>query len=387
MHSVKANIGNRCLTLNSSIVAQALQVVNANFSIVGVPDHSWEGSVRRHEVHVIGVNIAINEARIQTLHITAFTTVIGVYYVQKKTREIFDYMQFLQHWVCFVSLSMAACVGLLTIADVGTETRHSQSGIPDKIMALTAALLLFSSPLATKRTAARFALAAWFLACFSLAVLLQSLLIAGLTSGLGWEADNPIEKLYPKLNSGHVIPCCLAGSAFDEIFENSGRDNKHYSVLDVMAAAAQRYEEMAGSMKTRDSVAGCMEKAARGTHVFVGFGRQHCWYNRVSWYKRGYIVEGKETLLVFPVGFAMRKDYNLRKQIDLIARRVFETGWLDALERRTFWKCSTNENFRKEPTIPNNWLLLGVLVVGCTLSLAFFCVELVVVRTAALCGV
>ncbi|KAH9377886.1 hypothetical protein HPB48_021171 [Haemaphysalis longicornis] len=254
-------------------------------------------------------------------------------------------------------------------------------------MALTASILLFSSPLTTKRTAARFALAAWFLACFSLAVFLQSLLIASLTSGLGWEADNTLEKLYPKLNSGNLVPCCLAGYAFDEIFEKAGRGDKHYGVLDVMAAAAQRYEKLRGNMKTRDSVTGCMEKAARGTHVFVGFGRQHCWYNRIPWYQRGYIVEGEETLLMFPVGFAMRKDYNIRKQMDLIVRRVFETGWLDALDRRTFWKCSTNENIRKEPTMPDKWLLLGVLIVGCSLSLAFFCVELVAVRTAAPCGV
>ncbi|KAH9377955.1 hypothetical protein HPB48_006102 [Haemaphysalis longicornis] len=171
---------------------------------------------------------------------------------------------------------------------------------------------------------------------------------------------------------------------FNEMFKKAGRGDKRNSVLDVMAVAAQHFDKMATNIITKDSLEGCMEKAARGTHVFVGLGKMHCWYNLVPWYRQGYIVEGQEMLLVFPVGFAMRKDYYLRREIDLIARRLFETGWYDALDRQFYRKCLTNENFGKESILPDNRHLLSVLGGGCSLSRVFLCAELLVDWTAKL---
>ncbi|KAH9377815.1 hypothetical protein HPB48_013508 [Haemaphysalis longicornis] len=364
-------------------MAQALDILQASFSIVGVPGISWAESIRLYEVHVIAMPIAITEDRFQLLHFTHNGILRGLYYVQKKTRARIDYLQFLPLWASILSLSMAACVGVLILAEAGTGTISCRNSVQDKTMALTASVLLFSSPLTTERTAARFVLAAWYLACFSLAVYLQSLLIASVTSGLGWEADNTLERLYPKVISGHLIPCCLPGFIFDVIFNKAGRNDQQFSIVDAIAAASQRFEKHSGPLKTRDSLAGCMNKVAKGTHVYVGFGGMDCWHNKEHWYQQHNTVEGQETLLTIPTGFAMRKDYYLRRHIDLIGRRLVETGWNDRQENLEHWRCFGKENLRKELNLPVVRQLFGVISVGCSLSLVVFGVELLLGFTAA----
>lgn len=364
-------------------LAQALNIIKASFSIVGVSGISWAESIRLYEVHVIGMPIAITEDRFELLHFTHYSILTGVYYVQKKTRARIDYLQFLPLWASILLLSMVACVGVLILAEVGTGTRSSGNGVQDKTMALTAGILLLSSPLTTERTAARFVLAAWSLACFSLAVHLQSLLIASVTSGLGWEADNTIERLYPKVNSGHLIPCCLPGLIFDVIFSKAGRNDQQFSVIDLIAAASQRFEKHSGPLKTRHTLAGCMNKVTKGTHVYVGFGGMHCWHYKEPWYQQRNTVQGRETLLTIPTGFAMRKDKYLRRHIDLIARRLVETGWNDRQQNLEHWRCFGKENLRKEFNLPGIRQVFGLLSVGFSLTLVVFGVELRLGLTAA----
>ncbi|KAH9377814.1 hypothetical protein HPB48_020408 [Haemaphysalis longicornis] len=172
------------LIFNNSLLQQALEVVNANFSIVGGPYDSLEIAFTNDKVHVIATHTAITEERSEVLHVTAFTTLTGVYYVQKKTHAALHYVHSLPNWASFLAISMAACVGVLTLADLQTGTRPSRAGIQDKITALTASILLFSSPLTTQRSAARLVLATWFSGMLLLAVSLQSLLIASVTSGM-----------------------------------------------------------------------------------------------------------------------------------------------------------------------------------------------------------
>ncbi|KAH9376361.1 hypothetical protein HPB48_023099 [Haemaphysalis longicornis] len=168
------------------------------------------------------------------------------------------------------------------------------------------------------------------------------------------------------------------------MFKKHDRNDRHFSILDAMAAAAQRFEKLPGPVKTRDSLAGCMKKAAKGTHVYVGFGGMHCWYNKQRWYQQGLIVEGQETLLTIPCGFAMRKDYHLRRQINLIARKIGGDG-LELPPTEGCWSGSAlgRKNVKNEIHLPHIHQLFVVIGVGCLLSLVFLSGEFLVAKMSA----
>ncbi|KAH9377882.1 hypothetical protein HPB48_000487 [Haemaphysalis longicornis] len=245
-------------------------------------------------------------------------------------------------------------------------------------MAVFASVLLLSSPLEAERTAGRLLITAWLVASFSLATCLQSLLTTTITAGSGWEADNTVDKLYYKLESGQLAPCSPPGFYLDVLLGNAGRGNKRDNIIDAMAAVAHRLESSAGHLKTPHSITSCMEKAAKGTHVFLITAVARCWYKKSLLYRRGLIIEGEEALLAIPTGFAMKKSYYLRHEIDHIARRLVETGWNHRRARKLFWLCQEQENSLRELNPWNIRLFLGVMCIGCSLSAVVLGIELVV---------
>ncbi|KAH7943426.1 hypothetical protein HPB52_008149 [Rhipicephalus sanguineus] len=72
-------------------------------------------------------------------------------------------------------------------------------------------LSLVASQLRSMRSSSGIMLAAWMAACFWLAAYTQSLLTASVTAGARWEADDTLDKIFPKLERGELLPCAVPG--------------------------------------------------------------------------------------------------------------------------------------------------------------------------------
>ncbi|KAG0426107.1 hypothetical protein HPB47_026759 [Ixodes persulcatus] len=135
------------------------------------------------------------------------------------------------------------------------------NGIQDVVLVLVSTAMLFSYPVPERFQrvlAGRIVLFCWTAGGFSLVVYFQSLLTSSLSSGYVWDADDTIEKLYPRLASGKLLPCVVKGIYFERLLLQV--DDKQ-GIIGVMAAARRRSSNKDSTVS--DTINGCMEKVLR----------------------------------------------------------------------------------------------------------------------------
>ncbi|KAH7942743.1 hypothetical protein HPB52_000692 [Rhipicephalus sanguineus] len=168
----------------------------------------WLDYLYSSKVDVIASAFGFTERRYGQVYATVNRFGGASYYVPKRTRVSDDLLLSILPLASLLLLSLVACVGTILLASKRSESLWQLS--QDALLALLASVFLFSSPLRSMRSSSRIVLAAWMAACFSLAAYTQSLLTASVTAGARWEADDTLDKIYPKLEAGELLPCVAA---------------------------------------------------------------------------------------------------------------------------------------------------------------------------------
>ncbi|KAG0417566.1 hypothetical protein HPB47_005515 [Ixodes persulcatus] len=155
----------------------------------------------------------------------------------------------------------------------------------------------------------------WMVGGFSLATYFQSLLTSSLSSGNGWDADDTIDQLYPKLASGKVLPCVIRGT----IMEHQLQSENKQGIIGAMAAAQQRSPNKNSTLS--DTNGGCRDKVVRGSHVFLSLDFEECSLAMLG----NMVTVGKETIYTLYMSTPVRKDFPLRAIYGRLVTRIFET--------------------------------------------------------------
>ncbi|KAH8024855.1 hypothetical protein HPB51_001768 [Rhipicephalus microplus] len=195
----------------------------------------------------------------------------------------------------------------------------------------------------------RVVFAAWMAACFSLAAYTQSLLTASAMAGARWEADDTLDKIYPKLETGELLPCVVAHTYFALWLREAGLHHRRQrNLIDAMAAAAARLEARtsADDVVALDHMS-CLEKVTKGTHMYLTVTSDLCLYVADS----KDIAKGKEVLTAILGGFPMRNDYSFRKRDclahppgvrDRLGNTLEEEDVLELLRNISRCKCESS---------------------------------------------
>ncbi|KAL3194879.1 hypothetical protein MRX96_016048 [Rhipicephalus microplus] len=273
-------------------------------------------------------------------------------------------------------LSLVACIGTILLASKLSESLWQLT--QDALFALLASVFLFSSPLRSTRGSSRVVFAAWMAACFSLAAYTQSLLTASAMAGARWEADDTLDKIYPKLETGELLPCVVAHTYFALWLREAGlHHSRQRNLIDAMAAAAARLEARtsADDVVALDHMS-CLEKVTKGTHMYLTVTSDLCLYVADS----KDIAKGKEVLTAILGGFPMRNDYSFRREIAWLIRQAFETGWEIRWKKKMFWNCSeilAGVSARAPASPLDARQFVGVFYGCCCASLASLAIEII----------
>ncbi|KAH7959035.1 hypothetical protein HPB49_007412 [Dermacentor silvarum] len=374
---INANVSppalNRCFSAQKNSMVQALKILNCTVSLGAIhPDH-WLDDLYSDKVDVITSAFGLTEGRYGQVYATVNRFGGACYYVPKRTRASHDFLLSILPLASLLLLALVACVVAILLANKHSESLWQLS--QDAVLALVASVFLFSSPLQSKRTGSRIVLAAWMAAGFSLAAYTQSLLTASVTAGARWEADDTLDKVYPKLQAGELLPCVVARTYFDLLLREAGA-HRRKNVIDVAAAVRRR---RARTSAADDVVARnhetCLKRVARGTHMYLTTGSDLCLYRGDS----RYIAEGKEVLSTIVGGYPMRNDYHFRREIAWLTRTVFEAGWDLRLTRKMFWSCPEGYlggNARAPASPLDARQFVGVFYGCCCVSLASLAAEI-----------
>ncbi|CAN8031985.1 unnamed protein product [Ixodes persulcatus] len=233
----------------------------------------------------------------------------------------------------FLLVSIAACVLFFCLFNF-ISGRKLLSDIEDAVLLLVSTAMLFSYPVPKrfKRVlAGRIVLFCWMAGGFSFAVYFQSLLTSSLSSGYHWDADDTLEKLYPKLESGRVLPCVMRNTYFERLLRWS--DGKQ-DILGAMAAARRRSPDKDSTVS--DTEEGCLDKVVRGGHVFVSADLGVC--GQASYGNT--VTRGKDAIHTLYGSTPMGKDSPLRDSYGHLLARIFETGWELRQAGMESWNCS-----------------------------------------------
>ncbi|KAG0428846.1 hypothetical protein HPB47_024200 [Ixodes persulcatus] len=207
-------------------------------------------------------------------------------------------------------------------------------GIQDVALFLVSTAMLFSHPVPERFQgilAGRIVLFCWMAGGFSLAVSFQSLLTSSLSSGYGWDADDTIDKLYPKLASGKVLPCVTKGTYYETLLLQS---DDQEDIIGAMAAARRRSSDRDSTVSDTDE--GCVEKVLGGSHVFLSHNMHECFIAEHG----SMVTSGKDTIHWLYGSTPVRKDLPLRNSYGQLVARMFETGLLPNRMSLRYWNCS-----------------------------------------------
>ncbi|KAL1419978.1 hypothetical protein MTO96_024771 [Rhipicephalus appendiculatus] len=328
--------GFKVLRMSPKAASTMEQRARGGLFLPALVGRSWLDYLYSSKVDVIASAFAFTERRFGQVYATANRFSGASYYVPKRTRASDDFLLSILPLASLLLLSLVACVGAILLARKRSESLWQLS--QDALLSLLASAFLFSSPLRSTRSSNRIVLAAWMAACFSLAAYTQSLLTASATAGARWEADDTLDKIYPKLEAGELLPCVVARTYFDLLLREGGlHPSRRRNLIDAMATAAARRR----ARTSADDVAvrhheGCMEKVTKGTHLYFTVTSDLCIYVSDS----PHIAKGKEVLSTIVGGFPMRNNYSFRREIAWLIRQAFEAGWNIRWKRRMLWNCS-----------------------------------------------
>ncbi|CAN7946730.1 unnamed protein product, partial [Ixodes pacificus] len=233
----------------------------------------------------------------------------------------------------FLLVSIAACVLFFCLMNY-ISGRKLFSDIQDAALVLVSTAMQFSYPIPKqfkRGLAGRIVLFCWMAGGLSLAAYFQSLLTSSLSSGYDWDADDTLEKLYPKLESGRVLPCAKRNTYFERLLRRS--DGKQ-GIIGAMAAARRRSPDKDSTVS--DTEQGCMDKVVIGGHVFVSADLGVC--GQASYGNT--VTRGKDVIHTLYGSTPMKKDSPLRDSYGHLLARIFETGWELRQAGMKSWNCS-----------------------------------------------
>ncbi|CAN8000546.1 unnamed protein product [Ixodes hexagonus] len=269
----------------------------------------------------------------------------------------------------FLGISIVACVLCFCLINYCSR-RDVLSDVQDLAMVLVSTAMLFAYPVPQRFErfmAGRIVLFCWMAGGFSLAVYFQSLLTSSLSSGYGWDADDTIEKLYPKLATGKLLPCVKKGTYFDRLLLQSiGKQD----ILGAMAAARSRASNKNSTIS--NTIAGCMNKVVRGGHVLVSFDFGDCARGEFG----STVTLGKDSIHTLYGSTPVRKNFPLRDSYGKLVSSIFETGWeLRALNLFN-WNCSRFGDRELSVSSYDATQFLPVYYMSCGVAAIVFVAEL-----------
>ncbi|KAG0417568.1 hypothetical protein HPB47_005517 [Ixodes persulcatus] len=240
------------------------------------------------------------------------------YTVRKPSRRAYEFLREAPTaFFALLFLSIVACALIFCLINY-CSGRQPLNGIQEVALAFVSTAMLFSYPVPQRFErvlAGRIVLFCWMVGGFSLATYLQSLLTSSLSSIYGWDADDTIDKLYPKVASGKVLPCVLRGTFMDTLLKSGDKQG----IIGAMAAAQQRSPNKNSTVS--DTQKGCTDKVVRGSHVFLSVDFEEC--NLAIF--GNMVTVGKETIYTLYMSTPVRKYFTLRATYGRLVARIFET--------------------------------------------------------------
>ncbi|KAM7289575.1 hypothetical protein ISCGN_029704, partial [Ixodes scapularis] len=288
---------------------------------VMVNSENWISEVRERRIDIMVDRIACTVERWRLVHFPGiFYYGRIVFYTVRKPSRLAD--EFLREapttFFALLFLSMVACAFIFCLINYRSG-RKLLNSIQDVVLVFVATVMLFSYPVPQRFEhvlAGRIVLFCWMVGGFSLAVYFQSVLTSSLSSRYGWDADDTIDKLYPKLLSGKVLPCVKRGSFSEHLLLRS--DDKQ-GIINAMAAARQRSPDKNSTQSDTDE--GCTDKVGRGSHVLVSFDWSGCHRSKFG----NEVIPSKDTIYTEYGSTPVRKDFPLRDSYGQLVARIFET--------------------------------------------------------------
>ncbi|KAM7289572.1 hypothetical protein ISCGN_029701 [Ixodes scapularis] len=304
-----------------NIVVKYLELLGVNYRTIIVNSKHWITDVRKRRIDIMVQKAACDVHRWRLIHFPGILRCgRAVFYTVRKPSRRADELlrEAPATFFALLFLSIVACALGFCLINY-CSGRQPLKGIQEVALVFVSTAMLFSYPISQRLErvlAGRIVLFCWMVGGFSLATYLQSLLTSSLSTRYGWDADDTIDKLYPKLASGKVLPCVIRGKF---LYHQLQSDNKQ-GIIGAMAAAQQRSPNKNSTLS--DTIDGCRDKVLRGSHVLLSLDLEECRLAMLG----NMVTAGKETIYTLYLTTPVRKHFPLRAIYGRLVTRIFETN-------------------------------------------------------------
>ncbi|KAH8036617.1 hypothetical protein HPB51_002671 [Rhipicephalus microplus] len=356
-----------CMSPYNNTLAQALSALNCTLSMTPVGRGMFASALKNGEIDILYHSIGLTPDRYQHFHFAVNRFGQAVYCVKKRWKHQAAFLHGVFPWLFLLALYIVASASCFVLLNI-YRGNQPLKGLSEVVFALIATTLSLSAPIHPEHArsrSGRVIMACWMLACFSLTAYTKSFLTASLMSKRVWEADDSLDKMLPKLQYGRLLPCTANNSFINVLLSRA--DGSGGDVIDFMAMATRRWgHKQADISGSREA---CLERASRGTHVFLTETFEICKKARFE----DRLAIGERPVLSLIAGFPIKKNHPLSSELRTVVNRISETGWNEHI-RRTTQRNITNISSDEEASMHLE-TLVALYLYFCVLGLICLLLE------------